>query len=385
MTSFYLLIYLLCNYLLLSLFPLVGWSEYRRAVVIREVFEVLYNFSTKLSVIPEYNSKFFDTTVLDSTLYPISTNNNNNNNTENKKTVDNFTIAKSLPNCDSFNIKYSRVFEALWTHTAPHEPFLILNDTMQLKLREYLEQFPIESYAPPEHAIIVVDNKKYKARETLGYFRRGVQLVDYSKDLGGTVVDTVSTLINVTMTSAVRKIPPGKISKLVHPDLHLENYTNAILQIGSVVDSLSGQTALPRVKGRKRRSKFPSNEGTNKKEMKIKEEFNANIEESPSTEKLQSIASFCENLPGSISFDQSESLRMNYYNRSNNDEKKCFEQLTTDLQSCKENELKSVVNDNSCCLTKTEESINQETQTHGTSYAMFSIDACYVLPSYVFL
>ena len=31
---------------------------------------------------------------------------------------------------------------------------------------------------------------------------------------------------------AVRKVPPGKISKLVHPDLHLENYTSYLLPVG---------------------------------------------------------------------------------------------------------------------------------------------------------
>ena len=294
-------------------------------MVIREVFEVLHNFSRKLSVIPSYSSSFFDQAVPDSTLYPILI--NNNNNTENSK---NFGAKKDgkqpFPDLDSFDIKYSRMFEGLWTHTAPHEPFLILNDTMQLKLREYLEQFPIETYAPPENAIIVIDNKKYKARETLGYFRRGVQLVDYSKDVGGTVVDTVSTMVNVTMTSAVRKIPPGKISKLVHPDLHLENYTNTILQVGSVVDSLSNQAALSRVKGRKRRVKFPANELASKK---IKEELNEHIKKEDAAvplpnDKLQSIASFCDGFQGEASAEHSDALK---YLHESDAGKKSFENV----------------------------------------------------------
>lgn len=286
-----------------------GWSEYRRAVVIREVFEVLYHFSTKLPKIPEFNPKFFDKDEPDKTLYPISinsdTNNNdannidtnNNDNNESESSNNNSPAEKNIDTA-GFNVKYSRAFEALWTRTAPHEPFLILDDLVQLKLREYLEKHPVEKYAPSESAIIVVDNKKYKAKEMLGYFRRGVQLVDYSKETGGMVVDTISTIKNVSITSAVRKIPPGKISKLVHPDLHLENYTNAILQVGCVASDVLPSMSVNRIRGRKRRMK--QYDENNKKERKVKEEKHVIVKQEESVivekRKLESIATFCEPL-----------------------------------------------------------------------------------------
>lgn len=283
-----------------------GWSEYRRAVVIREVFEILYYFSTLLHGLPDYRSAFFDKEFPDTTLYPMVIVSN-----EPKRTFNPLEGIHSILGSESGQVKYSRAFEALWTRTVPHEPFLILDDMMQLKLREYLEKCPIECFSPPETAIIVVDNKKYKAREILGYFRRGVQFVDYPKETGRMIIDTVSTLKNFSLTGAVRKIPPGKISKLVHPDLHLENYTNAILQIGVVGSDLQNQT-MERTKIRKRRLKIHSTDSNSNSETKNKKESSHNTkEEDPSTIKLEGIASFCgafdKKLSGHLNFPYDDS------------------------------------------------------------------------------
>ena len=114
------------------------------------------------------------------------------------------------------------------------------------------------------------------------------------------------------MTGAVRKIPPGKISKLVHPDLHLENYTNAILQIGIVGADLGPNHTVERTKIRKRRLKIHTNDNTCNNETKNKKEPPQNTkEEDPSTIKLEGIASFCgafdKKLSGHLNFPYDDS------------------------------------------------------------------------------
>ena len=306
-------------------------------MVIREVFEILFYFSTELAAMPEYHASYFDKDHPDPTLYPITINpdipaprpNRSNPHTPPHTPTTTLTTTSNTATMNGLEavlgkdaaaaVKYSRAFEALWTRTAPHEPFLILDDTVQLKLREYLEKFPIECYSPPDTALIVVDNKKYKAREILGYFRRGVQLVDYPKETGRMTIDTVSTIKNFTPTGAVRKIPPGKISKLVHPDLHLENYTNAILQVGLVGSEQAH--AAERTKIRKRRLKIPPHDNSGyKSESKTKKESPPILHshsttketlEDPSTIKLEGIASFCgafdKKIPGHLNFPYDES------------------------------------------------------------------------------
>ena len=56
--------------LIRSLSVISGWSEYRRAVVMREVFEVLYHFGEELSIVPEYEKEFFDSPVKSPLLVP---------------------------------------------------------------------------------------------------------------------------------------------------------------------------------------------------------------------------------------------------------------------------------------------------------------------------
>ncbi|XP_047143148.1 uncharacterized protein LOC124817314 [Hydra vulgaris] len=261
-----------------------GWSEYRRAVVIREVFEVIYHLSLYLPELPEFHSSFFDKPNSDQTLFSIDL-----PNSPFVKPKDSKEPKKQAKDILKENANYSRVFEALWNRLAPHQPFLILSENVQVKLQDYFEEFPLELFAPPEHAVIVVDKKKFKAREVLGYFRRGVQLVDYSKDTGSTVIDTVSTLRNFSITSAVRKIPPGKISKLVHIDLHLENYTNPIIEINN--DNARDFSPMTKVKNRKRKIKAykPNN-------IKKVTDDSKSIETSESNIKLQSISTFCNSL-----------------------------------------------------------------------------------------
>ena len=278
---------------------ILGWSEYRRAVVIREVFEVLFQLgstNSEHSAIPEYKELFFCNPESDSALLPltlqqavkknladedesatkndesaenVSSKDQNNNGCSNDDEEDNDDNFKQS------EIKYSRAFQALWTRTAPCEPLVILDDHSQVSLREYFERFPIEVHSPSNETLIVVDEKKYKARNILGFFRRGVQLVDYSKDTGSMVIDTISTVRNVSATSAVRKIPPGRISKLVHPELHLENYTNTITQVGfENTDGGHDQGNLSKPKARRRRmNKHRSLDGFNSsgvKEDKVK-------------------------------------------------------------------------------------------------------------------
>ena len=48
----------------------LGWSEYRRAVVMREVFEVIYRFWNELGTVPDYEKEFFDCPVKSSLLVP---------------------------------------------------------------------------------------------------------------------------------------------------------------------------------------------------------------------------------------------------------------------------------------------------------------------------
>ena len=359
---------------IIHIFISLGWSEYRRAVVIREVFEILFHLSSAHDAVPEYTPEFFNKKVADKTLrrvviktssndenktsseeeiktssseeefderqhnHPLNvktenenttvTNNppfdqNNNNDVTNNKTDLNNDSKNTFSSSLLDNVKYSRAFEALWTHSAPPEPVLTLADNVELKLRVYLEKYPIEVYAPPDEAVIAVDGKKYKARNILGYFRRGVQLVDYSKDTGSMVIDTLSTLRNVSPTSAVRKIPPGRISKLVHADLHLENYTNVILQIGHTdneEERLLSAAKTPRMR-RKRVSKShtsgdtPKDEKTTKRKRAVKTspkeephdpatplhealstdvlEIHPALRMTAGNEKLESIESFC--------------------------------------------------------------------------------------------
>ena len=246
----------------------------------------MYHFSFFLPELPEFHSSFFDKPYSDQTLLSIDLPNSP------------FVKPKDLkePNKQAKDIlkehaSYSRVFEALWNRLAPHQPFLILAENVQVKLQDYFEEFPLELFSPPEHAVIVVDRKKFKAREVLGYFRRGVQLVDYSKDTGNTIIDTVSTLRNFSVTSAVRKIPPGKISKLVHSDLHLENYTNPIIEITNEVN-LNDVSALTRVKNRKRKVKNCKSH-VNAKKTADDDECNKSNENNM---KLQSISTFCNSL-----------------------------------------------------------------------------------------
>ena len=47
-----------------------GWSEYRRAVVMREVFEVIYRFWGDLGTVPDYQKEFFDCPIKSPLLVP---------------------------------------------------------------------------------------------------------------------------------------------------------------------------------------------------------------------------------------------------------------------------------------------------------------------------
>lgn len=245
------------------------------------------------STIPEYKELFFCKPELDSALLPLTlqqaakenigeedenaAKNDDSSESASSKDQNNNGCSNSTngddDNSDNFKqseIKYSRAFQALWTRTAPCEPLVILDDHSQVSLREYFERFPIEVHSPSNETLIVVDEKKYKARNILGFFRRGVQLVDYSKDTGSMVIDTISTVRNVSATSAVRKIPPGRISKLVHPELHLENYTNTITQVGfEHADGGPDQGTLSKPKARRRRmNKHRSLDGFNSSGVK---------------------------------------------------------------------------------------------------------------------
>ena len=312
----------------LSLNSFLGWSEYRRAVVIREVFEVLFQLgssNSELSTIPEYRELFFCKPEADKALLPLTLENPEKKavtmNHEKEPTEDNGDIESASKdqnnngctnteaNSDNFkqsDIKYSRAFQALWTRTAPCEPLVVLDDQSQVSLREYFERFPIEVHAPSDETMIVVNEKKYKARNILGFFRRGVQLVDYSKDTGSMVIDTISTVRNVSATSAVRKIPPGRISKLVHPELHLENYTNTITQVGfEHVDGGPDQGTLSKPRARRRRMKHKSLDGFNRsgvKEEKMKKR-RKHSDKHQSHQKLEDDDGDCKTslLPGPFS------------------------------------------------------------------------------------
>ena len=132
-----------------------------------------------------------------------------------------------------------------------------------LFLGQYLETFPVETHCPAEKTIIRICNEDYNAREILGYLRRGTQLVEQvGKDV---VIDTTRTVKSNSTILAVRKVPPGKISKLVHPSLHLENYTNYLLPLG-IKQPLKGRKGPGRSTRTKRKSSMT------KEEVKIKAE-----------------------------------------------------------------------------------------------------------------
>ena len=128
------------------------------------------------------------------------------------------------------DIKRSVAFEALWTDRAPDKPYVTLHDGTNLAFGEYFERYPLETYCPSGKTVLVVEGKNYKLKDVLGYLRRGVQLVEY---IGSNpVVDTTRTIKKDALVVAVRKVPPGKISKMIHPELHLENYSLHLLPIG---------------------------------------------------------------------------------------------------------------------------------------------------------
>ena len=314
-----------------------GWSEYRRAVVIREVFEILYHISNNTENIPDYSSKYFDKPESDPLLQPIKfmeecrekerelsgekekmKEDNTENQNESKEPKESNGAKKTNEKTESNEIKqlnetkesnkiefdkacvrYSRAFQALWKRLSPVEPYLILEGNTELKFGSYLERYPLELHAPSNETIIVVDGKKYRAKDVLGFFRRGVQIVDYSKD-DGVVVDTVSTIRNFTINGAVRKIPPGKISKLIHQDLHLENYTHTILEIGQ--DPSEVPPRLPvvaKIRTRKRKSKQSQDQisKANKEPHISTEPISINTNDL-SSKRINSVASFCEALSG---------------------------------------------------------------------------------------
>eukprot|EP00794_Sanderia_malayensis_P008849 gene8849-9797_t len=146
----------------------------------------------------------------------------------------------------------SVAFEALWTQRSVEEPFVILLDKTKCKLGEYLEMFPLETHCPPEKTEMIVCNQKYNAKEILGYLRRGTQLVEQHGD--DVIVDTTRTVKTNSVILAVRKVPPGKISKLVHPDLHLETYTGFLLPIGMEQPVKSKRHASRSAKAKRRAS-----------------------------------------------------------------------------------------------------------------------------------
>ena len=107
--------------------------------------------------------------------------------------------------------------------------------------------------------MIRASGHEYKARDILGYLRRGSQLVEQVDN--EVVIDTTRTVKSDAVILAVRKVPPGKISKLVHPDLHLENYTGFLLPIG-VKQQGKGRRGTGRSAARlKRKSSLTKEEG----------------------------------------------------------------------------------------------------------------------------
>ena len=128
---------------------------------------------------------------------------------------------------------------------------------------QYLENFPVETHCPAEKTIIRICSEDYNAREILGYLRRGTQLVEQvGKDV---VIDTTRTVKSNSTILAVRKVPPGKISKLVHPSLHLENYTSYLLPLG-IKQPLKGRKGPGRSTRAKRKSSITKEEVTIKTE-----------------------------------------------------------------------------------------------------------------------
>ena len=128
---------------------------------------------------------------------------------------------------------------------------------------EYLENFPIETHCPLDRTIIRIYSEDYNAREILGYLRRGTQLVEQVGD--DVVIDTTRTVKSNSTILAVRKVPPGKISKLVHPGLHLENYTNHLLPFG-IKQPLKGR------KGFGKSTKVKRKSSVSKEDVAIKSE-----------------------------------------------------------------------------------------------------------------
>ncbi|XP_065065926.1 uncharacterized protein LOC135691865 [Rhopilema esculentum] len=160
-------------------------------------------------------------------------------------------------------INRSVAFEALWTQMSVEEPSVIL-DNKTYSLGEFLEKFPVETHCPPERTVIRASGHEYKARDILGYLRRGSQLVEQVDN--EVVIDTTRTVKSDAVILAVRKVPPGKISKLVHPDLHLENYTGFLLPIG-VKQPGKGRRGTGRSAARlKRKSSLTKEEGVIKSE-----------------------------------------------------------------------------------------------------------------------
>lgn len=128
---------------------------------------------------------------------------------------------------------------------------------------EFLESFPIETYCPAKKAIIRICNEDYNAREILGYLRRGTQLVEQVGN--DVVIDTTRTVKSNSTILAVRKVPPGKISKLIHPDLHLETYTSHLLPLGI-------KQPLKSRKGPGRSTKIKRKSSISKEDITIKSE-----------------------------------------------------------------------------------------------------------------
>ena len=78
-------------------------------------------------------------------------------------------------------------------------------------------------------------------------------------------MDTTRTVKKNSVILAVRKVPPGKISKLVHPDLHLENYTSYLLPVG-VSQPIKAKKSGGKSSKPKRKSSCSKEEGALKSE-----------------------------------------------------------------------------------------------------------------------
>ena len=122
--------------------------------------------------------------------------------------------------------------------------------------------------------MIRILNEDYNARDVLGYLRRGTQLVE---QIGHEVlIDTTRTVKANSTILAVRKVPPGKISKLIHPELHLENYTSYLLPLG-IKQPLRGR------KGLAKSSKVKRKPSTSSEDVFVKSELQSpSLSRSPS-------------------------------------------------------------------------------------------------------